>query len=158
ARDKRYRDLVHQVTQADPQWVRDMLAWLRSEGNMRSASIVGAVEYGRAGGPQARSVLDSVRLRAGEPGEALGYWLAEYGKPLPKWLKRALGDGALRLYTEASALKHDSGPVRFADVIELSQISQAHSKDGLFRWLLDRRHERVDWSREYGGLDMVRTR
>ncbi len=158
-RDERYLRLVREVTMVDPQWVRDMLVWLRTHGNIRSAAIVGAIEYGIAGGIEPRAVLDAVMQRADEPGEALGYWLAKYGRPLPKWLKKALGDGALRLYTEASAFKYDSGPVRFADVIEMSHITRKHDKDGLFLWLLDRRHDRVDFeSRGYGFLPVVRAR
>lgn len=112
ARDERFRVLIAQATAEDPAWTAKLLAWLRSEGNLRSASIVGAVEYGRAWsarfdtdpsygsrGPAApRQVLASVMQRADEPGEALGYWLGRYGRPLPKWLKKALYDGARSLY------------------------------------------------------------
>lgn len=157
-RDTRYRDLVRQVAAEDAEWVAKFLFWLRTEANMRSASIVGAVEFGRTV-PGSRAAVARVLQRPDEPGEALGYWLSVYGRPLPKWFKRALGDAALRLYSEFSTLKYDGQgqQVRFADVLELSQIDFAHDKDDLFRWILDRRHGREDLSR-YRSLEMVHER
>src|SRR6478735_4865121 len=42
-RDDRYTGLVHEVATADPEWMAAFLGWLRSEANMRSASVVGAL-------------------------------------------------------------------------------------------------------------------
>lgn len=150
-RDERFRALIAQATTEDPAWTAKLLTWLRTDGNMRSASIVGAIEYGRAysaagflhGIPEStpRAVLSSVMQRADEPGEALGYWLGQYGRPVPKWLKKGLGDGADNLYNEFSAFKYDGGdqPVRFGDVIEYSQVP---GDSELWKWLLARRHNR----------------
>lgn len=44
-RDDRYTQLVRKVAVDDPDWTAAFLEWLRGEGNMRSASIVGAAEY-----------------------------------------------------------------------------------------------------------------
>jgi hypothetical protein len=141
--------LVREVVGQDPAWVADFLRWLRSTANMRTVSIVGAVEYGRALAPYGgddivapRRVLSSVLQRADEPGEALAYWLTTYGRPLPKWLKKGLGDAAERLYTEYSTLKYDTSAagVRFGDVVEFSQLS--HDAGPLFTHLLERRHGR----------------
>lgn len=156
-RDSRFKDLIAATATSDPEWTFNLLRWLRGDANMRSASIVGAVEAarmlsGRSPGPAhaPRQFIDVVCQRADEPGEALAYWLASYGRPLPKWLKRGLGDAILRLYTPFNVLKWDSdrNAVRFADVLEYTQIarSQGLPKENLFKFLLDSRHGRADWT------------
>src|SRR5438045_4520172 len=42
-RDRRYADLVQDVAATDPQWTGRLLRWLRTDANMRSASLVGAL-------------------------------------------------------------------------------------------------------------------
>ncbi|MFJ3782116.1 TROVE domain-containing protein [Streptomyces sp. NPDC090093] len=62
-RDERYVRLVGELAVEDPVWTAGLLRWLRAEGNVRSASLVGAAAYVRA------------RLRAGAtegPGTAEG--------------------------------------------------------------------------------------
>lgn len=142
---KRFRDLVATVTKEDPQWVASFLSWLRTKANIRTASIVGAAEYVAAGGPNGRSVINSVIQRADEPGEVLAYWLAMHGKRLPQPVKRGVRDAVERLYNEASAAKWDSAKagVRFADVIELTHPSPvSHYQSDLFRFLIEQRHGR----------------
>jgi len=153
-RDTRYRDLVRAAAVQDPEWTFRMQRWLRRDANMRSAAIVGGVEAGRAlsrehipgyvgiKGFTPRRILDAVLNRADEPGEALAYWYANYGRTLPQWFKRGLGDAALRLYNQYSYLKYDSprNTVRFADVIEVSRINRARGDEtGLFTYILDDR-------------------
>ncbi len=154
-RDARYAKLVHDAAIADPEWTADLLTWLRTEGNLRSAAIVGAVEYAaavpglnkvRATGSHlsARSVINAVCQRADEPGEILAYHLSRFGRRLPKGVSRGLGDAILRLYTEFTVGKWDSArnAVRFADVIELSSVdnrTRGQAKEPLFRYLLDER-------------------
>src|SRR4030095_2227412 len=91
-RDRRFADLVAQVAVADLDWTRAFLAWLRSEANMRSASVVGALEAARAlvaaGVPGSRAIVASVLQRADEPGEALAYWISRHGRAVPKPVKR----------------------------------------------------------------------
>lgn len=125
-RDTRFTDLVQRATVEDPAWTARLLRWLRTDANMRTASIVGAVEYVKAsratGGPTARQVVSSVIQRADEPGEMIAYWLAKYGRTMPSSLKRGIGDAVLRLGTEFNYLKWDgeSRGVRFADVLNLT--------------------------------------
>src|SRR5690349_15254613 len=71
-RDTRFRGLIAQVTKADPGWIARFVPYLRNTMNMRSASIVMAVEYVIAGGPNGRAVIDSAISRADEPAEVLG--------------------------------------------------------------------------------------
>src|SRR5215469_10479416 len=150
-RDRRYTDLVHAVATTDPQWTARFLRWLRADANMRSASLVAALEAAKAmlgadvsGG---RQIVNSVLQRADEPGEALAYWTATYGRTVPKPVKRGIADAVARLYTQRSLLKYDtdSHAFRFADVIDLVHPTPAADKQWqgeLFAHALDRRHGR----------------
>lgn len=150
-RDDRYAALAREVAVADPGWTAAFLRWLRGEANMRSASLVGAIESARAmvraGIGGSRAIVTSVLQRADEPGEAVGYWLSRYGRSIPKPVKRGIADAAVRLYNERSLLKYDTAAhaVRFADVLELTHPSASAGKPwqaDLFRVALERRHNR----------------
>ncbi|MEU9144003.1 TROVE domain-containing protein [Streptomyces sp. NPDC048349] len=151
-RDDRYARLVGQLAVEDPVWTAGLLRWLRGEGNMRTASLVGAAAYvrarlqaGAADGPSNRSVIDSVLQRADEPGELLAYWTSRYGRNVPQPVKRGIADAVRRLYSSRSLLKYDtaSKAFRFGDVLNLVHASPDPVKPwqgALFRYALDRRH------------------
>lgn len=146
-RDARYRDLVHQVAVADPQWTASFLRWLRYGANLRSAALVGALEAAHAmiaaKIPGSRQIVASVLLRADEPGEALAYWFGRYGRAIPKPVKRGIADAVSNRWTEYGLLKYDtdSKGIRFADVLDLVHPSpRAPWQGDLFRYALDRRH------------------
>ncbi|MFB7337969.1 TROVE domain-containing protein [Streptomyces adustus] len=151
-RDDRYVRLVGELALQDPEWTAGLLRWLRGEGNMRTASLVGAAAYvharlkaGESGGPSNRSVIDSVLRRADEPGELLAHWISTYGRNVPQPVKRGVADGVRRLYTSRSLLKYDtaSKDLRFGDVLNLVHASPDPDKPwqgALFRYALDRRH------------------
>ncbi|MFD0028834.1 TROVE domain-containing protein [Streptomyces sp. NPDC055059] len=149
-RDDRYSTLVRQLAVEDPEWTAGLLGWLRGEGNMRTAALVGAAEFVRAridaGEPgHSRQAVDSVLQRADEPGELLGYWTARHGRRLPKPVKRGIADAVQRLYNERSLLKYDtdSKGYRFGDVLNLAHPAPATDKPWqgeLFQHALDRRH------------------
>jgi hypothetical protein len=166
-RDDRYTQLVRTLAVTDPAWCVDFFRWLRGEGNMRTASLVGAAEFVKArldaeaggglvqdaraanaaGGGWNRQAIDSVLQRADEPGEMLGYWTAKYGRKLPKPVKRGIADAIQRLYNERSLLKYDtdSKGYRFGDVLNLVHASPDPGKPwqgDLFQYSLDRRHKR----------------
>ncbi|WP_137991247.1 TROVE domain-containing protein [Streptomyces vilmorinianum] len=168
-RDDRFTTLVRQLAVEDPVWTAGLLGWLRGEGNMRTASIVGAAEFVHARleadqaaavvpGPAAasgavpfsnRSVIDSVLLRADEPGEMLGYWTERYGRRLPKPVKRGIADAVQRLYTQWALLKYDtdSKGYRFGDVLELVHAAPSGDRawqGDLFKHAIDRRHGRAN--------------
>ncbi|MEV7770563.1 TROVE domain-containing protein [Kitasatospora sp. NPDC086791] len=136
-RDDRYRQLVRKLAVEDPDWTAALLRWLRTEGNLRTASLVGAVEYvharlaaagsrtprqhethDRAGRWEGdalsyststnRAVVASVLQRADEPGELLAYWTSRFGRNIPKPVKRGIEDAVGQLYTERALLKYDS--------------------------------------------------
>ncbi|GAA2378950.1 RNA-binding protein [Catellatospora methionotrophica] len=149
ARDDRFRALVAKVAVADPEWFARFVPWLRLGANLRSASVVAALEGAKAqvaaGIPGSRAIVGAALQRADEPGEALAYWLSVYGRALPKPVKRGVADAAVRLYHERSLLKYDSDShaLRFADVLELTHPSPRDAAQGeLFQHALDRRHQR----------------
>lgn len=168
-RDGRYEKLVHEVAVADAGWTLDFLTWLRSEGNMRSAALVGAAEAVKArldaaklgeipNGARNRQLVNAVLQRADEPGELLAYWTSRYGRAIPKPVKRGIGDAVGRLYSEYNLLKYDtdSKGFRFGDVLDLVHAAPSAPWQGdLFRYALDRRHNRDNEIPET--LQMVRS-
>lgn len=165
-RDDRYTQLIRQTAVIDPDWCTGFLRWLRSDANMRTASLVGAAEFTKARleagvAGHSRQAIDSVLQRADEPGEFLGYWTSKYGRKLPKPVKRGLADAVQRLYNERSLLKYDtdSKGYRFGDVLNLVHPSPAADKawqGDLFKHALDRRMKRDEDIPER--LEMLRNR
>ncbi|MFD8719733.1 TROVE domain-containing protein [Streptomyces sp. NPDC059629] len=151
-RDDRFAGLVRELAVTDPDWTAGLLGWLRGEGNMRTASLVGAAEYvharlavGATGGPSNRQVVASVLQRPDEPGELLAYWTATYGRAVPKPVKRGIADAVRRLYHGRSLLKYDTASkgYRFGDILNLVHAAPDPDKPWqgeLFRYALDRRH------------------
>ena len=151
-RDDRFATLVRQLAVTDPAWTAGLLGWLRGEGNLRTASIVGAAEYvkarldaGATDGPSNRQVVASVLRRPDEPGEFLGYWTAQYGRNVPKPVKRGIADAVRRLYSGKSLLKYDTASkgYRFGDILNLVHAAPDPDKPWqgeLFQYALDRRH------------------
>ncbi|AZP16904.1 TROVE domain-containing protein [Streptomyces aquilus] len=151
-RDDRFATLVRELAVTDPEWTAGLLGWLRGEGNLRTASVVGAAEYvkarldaGATGGPSNRQVVDSVLRRPDEPGELLAYWTATYGRNVPKPVKRGVADAVRRLYSGKSLLKYDTAAkgYRFGDILNLVHAVPDPDKPWqgeLFRYALDRRH------------------
>lgn len=177
-RDERFARLVRESAVRDGVWFAGLLRWLRHEGNMRDAPIVAAAEAVRArldagdldDGVTNSALVRSVLVRADEPGKLVSYWSARFGAEntggghprrakLPSAVKRGINDRLAELYTEFSAFKYDSAGagVRFGDVIELTHpAADGDARDDLYRWLLDRRHNRADG--EYPNLVMLRAR
>lgn len=141
-RDARFANLIHTVTKEDADWVGRYLKWLRSDANMRSAPLVGALEYIAAGGTGGRAVLDSVLQRGDEPAEALGYWLQTRGKKIPQPVKRGLADAMVRLGSQTAALKYGAKrDVSLGDVINLTHPNPKDERQAaVFHYLLDRTH------------------
>ena len=77
-RDDRFAALVRRLAVTDPVWTAGLLGWLRGEGNLRTAAIVGAAEYVKArldagvtDGPTNRQVVDSVLRYSARPSTTL---------------------------------------------------------------------------------------
>ncbi|MPY60033.1 TROVE domain-containing protein [Streptomyces spongiae] len=151
-RDDRFAKLVRKLAAEDPAWTAGLLRWLRGEGNLRTASIVGAAEYvkarldaGATHGPSNRQVVDSVLQRPDEPGELLAYWTSTYGRAVPKPVKRGIADAVRRLYGGRALLKYDTASrgYRFGDILNLVHAAPDPGKPWqgeLFQYALDRRH------------------
>lgn len=135
------------VPQCDPAWLQNFIPWLRAEGGMRSASVVIAAEYVRAGFEGGRSVVASALQRPDEPGEFLGYWKGHVSYKVPSKVKRGISDAMKRLYHEKSLLKYDGSGNgwRFGDVIEVTHPTpKDDTQSALFKFALDRRRHGND--------------
>lgn len=152
-RDERFATLCQTVAVADTDWFTRFVAWLRGpEGNMRSASLVAAAEGVKAlldakSPVSKRGIISSVLQRADEPGELLGYWMSQYGRAIPKPVKRGINDAIQRLYNEYGTLKYDtaSSAIRFADVLAITHPDPVAPWQGdLFAWINARRWGRED--------------
>lgn len=160
SRDRRFRELAQRVAVSDVDWFARFVKWLRNDANMRSASLVaavdGAVALAKAGIPGGRQIVSSVLVRADEPGEALAYVRATYGR-IPKPVKRGIADAAQRLYTERNMLKYDSARkgYSFGDVIELTHPTPTSGfpQGVLFKYAIDKKHSDVEIPEE---LTMLR--
>jgi hypothetical protein len=171
---KRFVELVHSTTREDSDWTARFLAWLRSEANIRTTAIVGAVEFVRAvqqinaesgdvvrrfDHATPRAVVRSVLQRADEPGEMLAYYRQTYGRSIPIAVKRGIADaitgmntGRKPLYTEYSFLKYDTAAhgYRFGDVVDTVCPATTHPDvrdtptGALFEFAIDRRHGREE--------------
>lgn len=165
SRDDRFVRLIHEATRQDPTWTRKFIVWLRGSANMRSAPIVAAVEYVRAGGPNGRQLVRDVLQRPDEPAEMLGYIAHTGGKVRhpSKPIKRGIADSLGRLYTERNVLRYDGvgTEIRFGDVVDIVHPRAADvlkdvdlatfegdigyrvaKQAALYEHLLDRRHGR----------------
>lgn len=137
ARDNRFSNLVAKVAVEDAEFISGFLPWLRHEGNIRTASQLGAVNAVHARlaakvpdttskGPNGynRNLLTAVTGRLDEVPEQFAIWASEYGKPFPSALKRAAGDSLEGLLNPYSLMKYDtdSHGWRVGDVVELAHL------------------------------------
>lgn len=183
-RDETLRQLARQAAIEDFTWFAQFVKWLRRTANIRTAALMIAADGVKArlevGGegvsgadvpdpsvwgtdgyfvPSNRTVIDSVLYRADEPGELLAYWMAQYGRKIPKPVKRGVADAVQRLYGQRSLLKYDTAShgVRFADVLNLVHASPDSGKPwqgDLFQFALDRRFGNINGVPE--SLDLIR--
>ena len=149
--DARAVELVRKLAVDDWEWVAGFLPWLRSEGNIRTSSVMLACEAAQArasagihgGDPlTTRQVISEVLMRGDEPTEAVQYCLKTFGK-IPISVKRGVADAMIRLWGERAVIRYDKPdrPMRFADAIELCHPDpKADWQSALFKYLLDERH------------------
>lgn len=136
-RGVRRRRLVRHLSASDPDVLAALVTALRTKDNLRTASLMIAVDAAAAGHPDADRLLETVMLRPDEPGQALRYYFDAYRggerSGLPSSIRRAVGAAAVRLYSEDAVLRFDrkrnvgvedravrGRPVRFADVLSLT--------------------------------------
>lgn len=147
-RDSRFAALARKVAVSDLPWAIQFVSWLRGEGNMRSASLVAALEgafaLNKAGIPGGRALVAAALSRADEPGEAIAYWHSNFGRKIPKSVKRGIADGAVKSFNQYSLGKYDtkSHGFRFGDVIELVHPTPKDDiQSALFGYALNRRRD-----------------
>ena len=147
-RNDRLVSLTHKVALNDPVWISKFANWLRNEGNMRSVSILVALEAAdaliKAGVAGTRPLVSSVLKRADEPGEALGYWRSVKGSKLPAAVKRGIADAVVNTYNEYSLPKYDSdnSAYTFADTIRIVHPKpKDHVQEALFRYAIEKRFD-----------------
>jgi hypothetical protein len=155
AADSRAADLARQLAVRDWAWTAPFLAWLRSEGNIRTMSWMLAAEavHERLGSQMHggnRQLIRDVLQRPDEPGKLLGYWIRNWGRSLPQPVKRGTADALTRMLNQKQALRWDktSDPVRLGDVIELCHPKPVQGtaytavQGNLFGHLITIRHNR----------------
>lgn len=151
-RNDRFVKLSQAVAVSNPRWFTGFVGWLRNDAFMRSGAVVAAVEGAKAlydsgvqnGTP--RALVAAAQARADEPGEVLAYYESIYGKNFPAFLKKAVADGARKLYSEYSLHKYDtdSKGYRFGDVLQLAHVKPKDAvQSELFSYALDRRYGNV---------------
>ena len=128
-------------------WLYQFAKYLRNEANIRTTSIIVAIETAKAmidrQIPGGRGIVNVALQRADEPGEAIAYWHSKYGRKIPAAVKRGIADAVVRLYNEYSVLKYDSAKnaYRFADVIQLVHPNpQDAMQSAVFNLALNRRY------------------
>lgn len=153
-RDARLIELVQAVAVADWDWTAKFLVWLRSEGNMRTAPVMLAVEAVRArlvkglvpdaGTMTYRQLITAVLQRADEPGEMLAYLENVVGRTgSAKPIKRGIGDAAKRLFNERNFLRYNSATkaIGFGGVAEMAQMPKTTGwQADLIRYAIDMQH------------------
>ena len=147
-RDNRFADLVSNLAVSDSDWTFNFLKWLRSEGNIRTASILGAMhamharlEKNISGGN--RRFAAEIPHRLDEVGEMFAIYASEFGKPFPQALKRGAGDALGRLANEYSVMKYDtdSHAWRIADILGIAHVSPNSAKqNALFNFAVASRY------------------
>ena len=151
-RSIRLRSLVQQATLSDPGWVRDLIPFIRSEGNMRTVSIHAALDAAAMGHPDAAQIIKETLQRADEPGVALKYWLDTYGRSMPASVKKGIAAAALKLYSQRNVLRYgNSGKNRVsaADVLRLTHPKPSDTnQEILFQFLTTRDEDLKDGLRE----------
>lgn len=148
ARQARTRSLVSEVAISDPEWMGKFVPWLRNEANLRSISLVIAMEGAASmvanGIPGGRALVASALTRADEPGEALAYWMGKKGRKIPSAIKRGIADAAVNTYNEFSFGKYDSDSkgFTFSDVIRLTHPKpKSDNQADLFKYAISYRFD-----------------
>lgn len=153
ARSARIRSLIAKVADEpySQPWLLGLVGWLRNKANLRSVSLQVALDAAKIlidkGIPGSRQIVAAAMSRADEPGEALGYWVANYGKRIPAAVKRGIADGVNKLYNVKSIMKYDSksNSYRMGDVIQLVHPNpKSADQDKAFRFALDRLYGSAD--------------
>lgn len=118
ARDDRYSALVRRLAVEDAEWTARLLAWLRADAHMRSASLVGAAEYVK-GRLDAAGSRERHTHEAGEGadaasfgGDSLGYRTTTNRRVIDSVLQRADEPGEMLAYWTSKYGRNIPKPVK----------------------------------------------
>lgn len=138
SRDDRFIRLIHQVVKTDADWVRRFVPFLRNTMQMRSASIVMAVEYVIAGGEHGRQVIADAIQRADEPGEVIGYYRSRVGRGLPQPIKRGISDALQRIGSSRNVIRYkERGGYSIKDVLRIAHAKPRDQEQALlYQWVV----------------------
>lgn len=155
--DQRYErlcDATRYVAVWHPEWLTEMIRWVRNSAMMRTVAGVMAVEavmarlkamqagktiaYMKKPGVNA-DLIDAACARADEPGEILAYYLSRYAKPIPNPIEKGLEKAVQRLYTERGFLRYggtSTKSITMQDVLRLSHAKPADEhQNNLFSYI-----------------------
>lgn len=163
-RNNRIVELVERIP--DPQWILDLVKWLRTDAGMRtSAQVVAVAAAGtyhenNVGGWSRRIIAASIG-RLDEVMTVLGLWMDVYGKPIPSAVKRGVADRLVDLTNQYSYLKYrghtrsrfDGHVVNLRDAVLMTHPKPKDAmQEKLFKVILD---EAYGHPADYAGLDTL---
>lgn len=147
--DDRYRRLLELCHTADVytdlEWSYEFVQYLRTVANMRTVSLVIAVEIVRARLQNGltksvlvkntgamcgnRDVIAIACARADEPAEILAYWFAKYGRRIPWPIRNGIADAAVRLWNERSYIKYGQAKNKMVSWVDVLRLCHPTSRD-----------------------------
>ncbi|GHE38220.1 RNA-binding protein [Streptosporangium violaceochromogenes] len=128
---------------ADDAWLRGLLGWARRRPALRGFTLAVAVEFAHARlaaklgtAAEARRLIDTILVRADEPGELLAYTMRRFGRSFPKPIREGVARAAERLYDEHALATYDTedAPLRFSEVIGLTHPKPAGGQREVFQY------------------------
>lgn len=152
-RDDRFNALIRHGAVEGPEWVADMLSWLRGPGKLRTAPLTGAVQFAHAREQAgytdglAHDLVADVQRRADEPGEVIAYSNATFGrKNMPKAVRTGTAEAINRLWNQRSYLKYGQNrraAVSFADALgAVRPTPDTEERRSLFGYIIAKRWDR----------------
>lgn len=142
--DERYQRLISltgAIAVEDPEWLTEMIRWVRNGAYMRTVAGVMAVEavmarlaFARVQDEKYRTsqkpgvnaaMIDAACARADEPGEILAYYLSKWSKPIPNPIEKGLEMAVQRLYTQRGFLRYGGTTTKSITMQDVLRLSHA---------------------------------
>lgn len=144
AADNPFTAVCDRLARADQIWLLRCIGWMRQREELAPAAIVAAAITAHArlqtGVTDNRTIIGAVLRRADEPGLLLRFWIARYGRPVPKAVQRGVADAVTDLYAEPGAAELDgSGAgLPFREVLSIARPKPPTARHAaLFRSLAE---------------------
>lgn len=135
------KELIPVVIKSDPRFISNLAVFARREFNMRSVShiLTCFLANMNEGKPYIRRTVEGVTLRGDDATEILAFYLAEFGKPIPNGLRRALKAVFIRFdaYTLAK-YKGEGHAVKMRDLLRICRPHPENAQQSvMWKQLLD---------------------